>query len=46
MLIPGIYDMYTSKAFMQEPLGKLEKPGTEKAKIHKHSNKTVAYCKY
>ncbi len=35
--------MYKFRAFKVEPVNKLEKPGKEKAKIHKHNNKKVTY---
>ncbi len=31
--------MYKCRAFKAEQMNKLEKPGTEKAKIYKHNNK-------
>ncbi len=35
----AVYFIYKSRAFMAEPVNKLEKQGTEKAKFHKNNNK-------
>ncbi len=37
--------MYKSSAFKLELFNKLENPGTEQAKIHKHNIKKVTYDK-
>ncbi len=36
--ISAVYFMYKSRAFNAKPVNKLEKPGTEKAKIGNHNN--------
>ncbi len=42
----AVYFKHKSKTFNIESVNKLEKPETEKAKIHKHNNRKVKHDMY